>query len=301
MNKYEILFLAVMVNACIALCYMAVMGIRKQGKRGILLGFHMLVVPVAGPLFVFFSYLDFILLRCAKVACINPEEISFRKEKIRVIRGDSLQRGINQVPLEEALLESDSVSTRKALLDVLKEDYEDSISILMATMENEDSEVSHYASAAISDVLSKFKTCQKKLEEQYRSHMDDGELLTAYRKYVYKYLSYHVFPQTEENYYMLLCSELMEKAYADFPKMEVLDYENWIDLLLEKGRQEQAEKWILRMQKDYPKTLPLYRAELQYCYLYDRENFGKCLQKIKDSRIMLDEDTLEVVRFFCDV
>ena len=301
MTKYQILLVAVVINTLVALGYMIVMGRKKQLEKGILIGGIMLIVPVGGPLLVFFSYLIFLALKHTKAAYINPEELSFSKEKIRIIEGDSLQRGINKVPIEEALLETDSESTRRVLLDVLKADFESSISILMKAIESDDSEVSHYASAAISDVLSKFKKHQKEIDEQYRKHMDDEELLTAYRKYVYKYLSYHIFPETEETHYLELCSELMENTYEHFPKMEAEDYENWIELLLEQDKEEQAKEWLTRMQKIYPENLFTYKAELQYSYRFDHNNFGKCLQKIKNSQVMLDEDTLELIRFFQNV
>ena len=298
MTKYHIFLLILLINALLSLAYLIYMGSKKQIERGILIGAVMLIMPVGGPLMIFFSYLCFLLLKHTKAAYIDPAELSFRKEKIRIIEGDSLQRGINKVPIEEALLESDSESTRRVLLDVLKVDFESSIPILMKAIENEDSEVSHYASAAISDVLSKFKKHQKEIDEQYREHMEDEELLTAYRKYVYKYLAYHIFPKTEETHYLELCSELMEQAYKLFSSIEPEDYENWIKLLVEYDKQGQAKEWLRRMQKAYPDNLSTYKAELQYCYRFEHQNFGKCLQKMKDSQIMLDEDTLELVRFF---
>ncbi len=298
MTKYQIFLIILLINAVVSLAYMVIMGIKKQLKKGIIVGVIMLILPVSGPLLIFFSYLFFLLLKHTNTAYINPDELSFRKEKIKIIEGDSLQRGINKVPIEEALLESDSENTRRVLLDVLKADFESSIPLLMKAIENEDSEVSHYASAAISDVLSKFKKRQKEIDQQYREHKEDEELLTAYRKYVYKYLAYHIFPKTEETHYLELCSELMEQAYKLVSSIEPGDYENWIKLLVEYDKEGQAKEWLRRMQKAYPEKLPTYRAELQYCYRYDHHNFRTCLQKIKNSQIMLDEDTLELVRFF---
>lgn len=298
MTEYQIFLVVLLINTVLSLAYMLIMGCRRQMEKGISIGSVMLIMPVSGFLLLFFSYLVFLLLKHTKAAYINPAELSFRKEKIRIIEGDSLQRGIDKVPIEEALLESDNETTRRVLLDVLKADFESSIPILMKAIENEDSEVSHYASATISDVLSKFKKHQKEIDEQYREHMEDEELLTAYRKYVYKYMAYHIFPKAEEMHYLELYSELMEQAYKLSPTMEAEDYENWIKLLLEYEKKEQAQEWLRRMQKAYPDQLSTYKAELHYSYRYDRKNFGKCLQKMKSSQIMLDEETLELVRFF---
>lgn len=298
MTKYQIFIMVLLINTVLSLAYMMIMGSKKQLEKGILIGVTMLIMPVSGPLLFFFSHLFFLFLKHTKAAYIDPAELSFRKEKIRIIEGDSLQRGINKVPIEEALLESDNETTRRVVLDVLKADFESSVPILIKAIENEDSEVSHYASAAISDVLSKFKKHQKEIDEQYREHMEDEELLTTYRKYVYRYLVYHIFPKTEETYYLELCSELMEQAYKLSASIESEDYENWIRLLLAYEHAEQAKEWLGRMQTVYPDQLSTYKAELEYSYRYDRKNFGACLQKIKNSQVMLDEETLELVRFF---
>lgn len=298
MTKIQILLLTVAINTLITLGYVFVQGKRKQLGKGIVIGIIMFIVPICGPLLISFSYLFFYVLKHTKAAYINPEEISFKKNKIRIIQGDSLQRGINKVPIEEALLESDSESTRKVLIDVLKADFESSISILMKAIESDDSEVSHYASVAISDLLSKFKKSQKEIDEQYRQHMEDEELLSAYRKFVYEYLTYHIFPKTEESHYLALCAELMENAYVNFHHIEAEDYENWINLLLQHDMRAQASEWLTRMQYKYPENLFTFKAELRYNYQYNHDAFGKCLRKIKNSQIMLDENTLEWVRFF---
>ena len=98
-----------------------------------------------------------------------------------------------------------------------------------------------------------------------------------------------------------MCSELIEQAYKLSSAIDSEDYENWIKLLLDFSKKEQAKEWLIRMQKAYPENLSTYKAELQYSYRFDHQNFGKCLQKIRTSQIMLDEDTLELVRFFQNV
>lgn len=302
MTKYQIVLIIILLNTLIAIGYMIIMGRKKQRKKGVLVGSVMIVAPVYGILMVLFSYLFFLILKRTKVAHINPEELSFSKEKVKSILGDDLQRGINKVPIEEALLESNHESTRQVLLDVLKSDYESSISILQKAIENDDSEVSHYASTAISDVLSKFKRNQKEIDEQYRKYSDDEEIVTNYRKYVFKYLSYHIFPEVECNRYLSLYEEIMQRTYQLFPdKLAAKDYEDWVCILVKYDRREDAEKWLSTMEKEYPDQLPTYKAELEFNYHYDKKRFKEVLGKIKSSQVMLDEKTIEIVRFFQDI
>lgn len=299
MTKYQIILMIIILNTLIAIGYMIFMGKKKQLKKGVLVGSIMIIAPIYGILLFLLSYFCFLILKKTKAAFINPEELSFSKAKIKSILGDDLQRGINKVPIEEALLESDHESTRQVLLDVLKSDYESSIPILMKAIENEDSEVSHYASAAISDVLSRFKRNQKEIDEQYRKYSEDEEILTNYRNYVFKYLSYQIFPEVECNSYLNLYEELMQQSYRLFPKkIEEKDYEDWICLLVKCDRQDVAKKWLDIMEKEYPDQLSTYKAQLQFSYRYNKKEFKEVLQKIKSSQVMLDEKTIEIVRFF---
>lgn len=299
MTKEQILLGIGLLNTLAALLYLMIMEKKKQRTKGLLIGVILLIAPVYGICFMLVSYLFFCGLKYTKTASIHPEELSFRKEKIKILEGDSLQRGLNKVPIEEALLTSDSENTRKVLLDVLKADFESSIPILAKAIESEDTEVAHYASAAISDVLSKFKRKQKELDELYCSHSEDEALLTAYRNYLFEYLSYRIFPETEENYYLKRYGELMEAAFAHLKEtLEAEDYENWIYLLLEYEKEAEAKKWLSRLKEAFPESLSAYKAELEYLYRFDRQNFGAGLEKIKASPIMLDETALEWMRFF---
>lgn len=302
MTKYQIVLIIILLNTLIAIGYMIIMGRKKQLKKGVLVGSIMIVAPVYGILLVLLSYLFFLILKQTKAAYINPEELSFSKEKIKSILSDDLQRGINTVPIEEALLESDQESTRQVLLDVLKSDYESSISILQKAIENNDSEVSHYASTAISDVLSRFKRNQKEIDEQYRKYSDDEEILTNYRKYVFKYLSYQIFPEVECKRYLSLYEEIMQQNYELFPeKLEAKDFEDWICLLVKYDKKGDAKRWLNTMEKEYPDQLATYKAELEFNFHYDRKRFKEVLRKIKSSQVMLDEKTIEIVRFFQDI
>lgn len=299
MAKEQQLLVFLLISTVISIIYIIVKCIKKQYAKGIVLGLLMLVTPVFGPILMLLSYAWSELLEKFKTAHLNIDELSFRREKVKIILGDDLQRGINKVPIEEALLESDNENTRKVLLDVLKSDFESSIPILINAIDSEDSEVSHYASAAISDVLSKFKKNQKAFEEEYQQDRENEELIDAYMEYIYRYLSYDVFPETEMNNYMALYEGLMQRKYKDFTEnLSASVLLEWITMLVKSHRQDVAKRWLGRLEELYPGVLETYKARLRYGYVYDKEDFQRCLKDIKKSAVDLDEETVELVRFF---
>jgi len=299
MTNHQIVLLIFMISTLISLTYIIIRCVRKQYKQGLIVGGVMMLTPVFGPVLMFVSYIVEKILHKCKIGYLDTSEISFDKSKKKVVLGDDIQRGINKVPIEEALLESNSENARRVLLDILKNDFESSIPILVKAIDSEDSEVSHYASAAISDVLSKFKKNQKMMEEQYQENPEDEELLNQYMEYVYKYLNYDVFPETEFHNYLEVYECLIQAKWERFHKNLMAEtILNWITMLVKQGRRDAAEVWLERLQKLYPEKLETYKARLQYSYRYDRKDFVQCIKDIKQSSVDLDEETVEYVRFF---
>ena len=299
MTKYEILLLLLLISTLVSILFIVFKCIKKKAVQGLVIGGLMLITPVFGPSMVFLSFCGGRLLELFKTATLNPKELSFDKTKIKVILGDDIQRGINKVPIEEALLECDNENTRKVLLDILKSDYEESIPLLKKAIDDEDSEVSHYASATISDVLSKFKKTQGLFEKQYCENPEERELLIAYKKYMLQYLNYGIFPETEMNTYLDIYESLMNKEYELFKEeMEAGSYLDGIRLLMKEKRQKSAQKWKDKMLVQYPDALETYKVRLQYSYQYDKKDFLNCIREIKESSVVLDDEVLDIVRFF---
>lgn len=301
MTESQIVIGSLIVSTFISIIYILVKCVKKQYGEGVIKGGLMLITPVFGPILLLFSKVFSEILNKFKVDYLDTTELAINKEKSRseIILADDIQRGINKVPIEEALLEADSENVRRVLLDILKSDFETSIPILVKAIESDDSEVSHYASAAISDVLSKFKKNQKLMEENLTEDEDNISLLNEYMEYMYRYLNYGVFPETEFIGYCKIYGELMEKKWSRFSSfMKPIEITNWITMLVKKDSKEEAKVWLDRIQLQYPDELESYKARLQYAYRYERADFVQCIRDIKKSSVELDEETVEFVRFF---
>lgn len=299
MTNYKLLLVLVLVNIFIVLIYFLIKCIKKQYKQGLLVGGLMMVTPIFGPILMFLSYVFSVILKVFNVGCFDASEITFNKDKNRVILADDIKRGINKVPMEEALLESDSENARRVLFDIIKADFQNSIPLLMDAINSEDSEVSHYASAVISDVLSKFKKNQKKYEEEYNENKDDVSLLDSYMEYVYRYLACGIFPEAEFDSYLKVYEELMQERWDRFQDtFDSVVLSNWVIFLVKENRKEMAKRWLDCMEYSNIDLLETYRARLQYSYKYNKRDFKNCIREIKSSSIELDEELIEFVRFF---
>ena len=69
--------------------------------------------------------------------------------------------------------------------------------------------------------------------------------------------------------------------------------------LLEIENFEDAEKWCIRLAEQYPDELCSYTCRLKlYFTIRNREAFFQTLNALKKSDVLIDNETLEMIRVF---
>ena len=69
--------------------------------------------------------------------------------------------------------------------------------------------------------------------------------------------------------------------------------------LLEIEDFENCKKWCIRAAKQYPKSLSSYTCQLKlYFSNGDKEEFFRVLSELRSSNIVIDNETLELIRVF---
>ena len=97
----------------------------KKGKMLIFIRFFlMLFCPVIGILYFVCSMLFHKLLFHKKV---DLSDVIFNKEKIRQVERSDLERERNIAPIEETIAVSDYKNQRQLMMNVLRNDYRDSL------------------------------------------------------------------------------------------------------------------------------------------------------------------------------
>ncbi len=315
--KDEIVFLTILlVNLVVALLYFLA-GIlflvpakeavgREEGeeiqydnRRTFLLRFLvMLLCPVIGPLFFFLSHVVYLLAygRDADLA-----DVIFSKERVQTRMKADEETERNIIPLEEAVLINEKKNLRMVMMNVIKEDIKNSLAALFLALDSEDSESSHYAAAVLSDELNKFRVNVQKLwlemKEETSAQTECEEMLLDYMDGI---LKQHIFSVQEQWKYMGILENATESLYQkDASRMTVARYTQVCLRTLESRDMENCRKWCLRMEEQYPEELSSYTCRLKFLFAAnDRGAFFETLEALKKSHVVIDNETLELIRVF---
>lgn len=258
----------------------------------------MLLCPVIALLFFGISHIVYLLVfwRGTDLA-----DVIFSKERVKTnIRADEeVERDI--IPLEEAILVNEKKNLRMVMMNIMRKDIKDSLSSITLALDSEDSETAHYAAAVLSDELNKFRLYVQKLrlqiKEEGSEQTESEEMLLDYMDHI---LKQHVFSNHEQRKFVETMDETAESLYEKNPSGFTLDrYEAVCQRILEMKDYENAEKWCLRMEEQYPDELKAYTCKLKlYFARQDRKAFFETMEALKNSDVVINNETLELIRIF---
>ena len=290
-KQLEVVIIILIINLLVGLIYLISRIIKKDYKRGWIMTAFIILTPPIGAIYLLSSWIIFMVYFKNRLGILSIEELSLSKEKIKMIVKDDVRSAIDKVPLEEALIVSESKDARRLILDVLKEEKGDYINSIYQATDNKDSEVSHYAAAAITDIMDKFKTREKILrEEDPREHIN----------YLSEFLMTKILSSVEQGRYLKVLEQAVLKAEKDTP--EILTGEHYyiiVNISIDLKRMEEAEFWVEKALVNKGDELESYKAGLSFYYTHgDLIKFKNLLEKLKTSDIRLNHETLEMIRFF---
>lgn len=125
------------------------------------------------------------------------------------------------VSLEEALEVTDKKSLRTLMLNVIRGDYQNSLSSINLALNSEDSETAHYAASILQDVLNNFRSqvqekyllCQEENEQQVENCVNLVE-------YMNPILEQKVLTDIEQKSMTDKMQEVLQKAW-DLDKIRI--------------------------------------------------------------------------------
>lgn len=270
-----------------------------DNRRTYLLRFIVMILcPIVGPLFFFIVHLLYLTIFRFQA---ELDDVVFSKERVRTQLKADEEREMNVIPLEEAIAVNDQKSLRTAMLNVLKGEIRNSLSAISMALETNDSESSHYAAAILSHELSEFRMETQKLylgiqqEEQDQTEYEDMMI-----NYTDNVLKQQVFTELEQNRFVRMMVEAAESFYTKNPSgMTEQQYESICLRLLDIQDYGNSEKWCNRLAKQYPDRLVSFTCRLKlYFIVRNREAFFRTLDVLKQSDIVIDSETLELIRIF---
>ena len=303
--RWFIIFL--IVNLIVSLLYLLFGMIfnRTSRKKVAMRSLIMLYAPGIGPLLFFISYLFYRLLFYRKV---DLSDVVFSKEKSKELVRINEEKERDFVPVEEAIEVADKGELRELVLNMAQGDYSESLSAINMALNAEDTETSHYAASILQDAINDFRMLVRKENARINDIDEEDEskreqLMFDIKKlfvYMNKVLEQRILSKLEQNGYTDILDKLLEKYYRLAGASITSEmYEAMALRLIETEKYDRARSWCERALWRYPNTLASYTTLIKlYFSCGDRENFFKTMQELKESNIVIDRDTLELIRAF---
>ena len=270
-----------------------------DNRRAFLIKFFvMLLCPVIGPLFFIISYLlDKILFWTAP----DLEDVIFSKDRVKIQLKADEERVRNMVPLEEALAINEKKDLRTVMMNKVKGEIQDSLAAIALALDSEDSESSHYAASVMTDELNEFRRRVQALSwEILQEEEDETEYEEMLIDYMNQVLKLRIFTIIEQRRFVHIMADTAEKLrQKDQSKLKEEQYESVCLRLLEIEDYTDSEKWCAWLAEQYPERLSAYTCRLKlYFTLQNKEAFFTTLNDLKKSDVVIDRETLELIRVF---
>ena len=303
--RWFIIFL--IVNLIVSLLYLLFgMIFNRTSRRKVAMrSLIMLYAPGIGPLLFFISYLFYRLLFYRKV---DLSDVVFSKEKSKELVRINEEKERDFVPVEEAIEVADKGELRELVLNMAQGDYSESLSAINMALNAEDTETSHYAASILQDAINDFRMLVRKENARINDIDEEDEskreqLIFDIKKlfiYMNKVLEQRILSKLEQNGYTDILDKLLEKYYRLAGASITSEmYEAMALRLIETEKYDRARSWCERALWRYPNTLASYTTLIKlYFSCGDRENFFKTMQELKESNIVIDRETLELIRAF---
>lgn len=301
MNRDLLIILILLIlNLIVALVYLLVHLRKQDRKKGIVNFITFLAFPIVGFVYMGIAELANVIILQKRQKELRYDELSFSKERMKLMQDPDVDKSLNYVALEEALLMSNKLDRRQSLMEVLKQDdYGDMISNIKDAVTDDDKEVSHYAATFVSETSARFKARESELRKQVEKNSSNENLIT-YIEYVRDMIDSGIFSGMEQKRYIYM---LDHSAWALYERDPELLLDSMVTSLVvyfrNLGDQEKTESWMDVVRVRSLESLECFKAFAAHCYaVQDKEGFFSLLESVKHSRIALDSEALEWIRYF---
>ncbi len=293
-----IVIILLAINLICALVYLISHIVAGRAKQGIAVCIFLLAFPVIGVLVMLLGEVLSFVFRRLQIKEIDPEDLSFSKERMHLAMPADVQKSLNTVAVEEALLMSGSNDRRQTFINVLKDDEQDNmLPLIRRSVENADPEVAHYAASYIDSALTNYK----KKEAQYYTAMSADASTTnvkRYIEYVESIVNSGLFATLEMQNYSDRLVQAAETLYLRNPDdVSDTDIVNLVGVLKTLGREDARALWISRAHERAWTSLECFKLCASYFYsINDKERLFTLINQARRHSVNLDQESLTWIR-----
>lgn len=258
----------------------------------------MLMCPVVGPMFFAVVKLIGVLFFRQDV---DLADVIFSKERVTTYLHADEEQESNVVPIEEALVICDKGNLRNLMMNVVRGDVEESLASIALALNSDDSETSHYAATVLRDVLNDFRAhTQELFIVMNRNEKDSCEYACLLIEYMNGVLKQEVFQEAEQRSFVDMMEKACDYLYERDWRRLTPQYIGWLcNLFLKIQSYDKMKLWSDRGRDMYPDELIIYVCYLKYYFTVGKKKqFFEELDRLKQSDIVIDKETLELIRTF---
>lgn len=209
-----------------------------------------------------------------------------------------VEKEINIVPMEEALLLNDTGTRRKMLINVLKEDSLSHIGVLETALQNSDTETAHYAATAVVELKRKLQLELQELSVKFEENKSDVEVIKAYANVLKRYMATGFLDKRTHKKYQFTYSLVLEQLIGSH-QAEENDLIEAINVCLDNQEYPKAASYCQLFHSSYPKSEQPFVMSLKLFYCMRSYNeFQAELVRMKQSPIRFTPETLKLIRFW---
>lgn len=258
----------------------------------------MLMCPVVGPMFFAVIKLIGVLFFRQNV---DLADVIFSKERVTTYLHADEEQESNVVPIEEALVICDKENLRNLMMNVVRGEVEESLASIALALNSDDSETSHYAATVLRDVLNDFRAhTQELFIVMNRNEKDSCEYACLLIEYMNGVLKQEVFQEAEQRSFVDMMEKACDYLYERDWRRLTPQYIGWLcNLFLKIQSYDKMKLWSDRGRDMYPDELIIYVCYLKYYFTVGKKKqFFEELDRLKQSDIVIDKETLELIRTF---
>ena len=286
------------IHLIISLIYFAVCLKYKGLQESIYRFVIVFLLPFFG--FVYF-FIDMITNRFIKSSdSIVKSYLDYIKEKDRVdyIEGIDFEKEINVVPMEDSLIFNENKIKRSYLIHILKKGFASHVKGLKKALENDDTETSHYAAAALMEIKNQFELMIQSTSEKYERDKNDVSLLQEYVNILKKYLNSNIPDKVDYYRYLKEYSIVLEKLLSKHKTSEVY-FTDKISCDIELGDYDSAGEFCQRFLSYFPNSEKPYIALMKLKYFtHNYKAFTAVLNNLKKADFSLSERAKSIINFW---
>ena len=271
---------------------------KEDRKNHFVSGIVMLLCPIVGLLFFLLAKLFYHVFFSQPV---DLDGVIFSKERVRTfIRADE-ESERNMVPLEEAIEVAGTADLRNLMMNIVRGDIKKSLATIALALNSEDTETAHYAASVLQDALNEFRNMVQRGYQSLKEGEKEPEVYAGILiDYMNQVLIQKVLTDVEQKDYVNIMDEICTILYEAAPNHMTSSQFEAISLrLLEVKDYENCQKWCERAIYQYPNTLSTYTCQLKLFFNSgQKERFFEVMEELKKSNIVIDSETLELIRAF---